>query len=88
MLRVDAAVVGGSARDLQLVARQRDDGGIAAGDRDRRIQGEILALPALLQRLALKDHVHVGLGRAVHDRRFGGVHLDDHIVHAAAVQGA
>jgi hypothetical protein len=49
---------------------------------------EVLALLVLLDRLALDDQVDEGPGRSVHDRGLRGVHLDDHVVDAAAAERA
>ena len=88
MLGVDAAVVSRGAGDLQLVAGQRDDGGIAAGDRNRGVELEVLTVGVLLHRFALENEVNKRPRRAVEDRRFGGVHLDHDVVDAAAVERA
>ncbi len=88
MLGVDATVVGRRARDLQLVAGQRDQRGIAARDRYRHIQAKRIAVLRLLHRLPLEDQVHKRFRRTVHDRRLARIHLDEDVVDAAAVQRA
>jgi hypothetical protein len=85
MLRVDAAVVGRGAGDLQVIARQGDDRGAAAGHGHRLGKVEILALGVLLHRLALEDHRDKRPRRTVENRWLAGVHLDDEIVDPAAM---
>jgi hypothetical protein len=85
VLRVDPAVVGGSAGDFQFVARQGDDRGLAFGDGDGGIEGEVFAVLVLLDGLAAHDEIDERLRGAVEDRHLGPVHIDDGIVDAAAL---
>ena len=87
VLRVDAAVVGGRARDAQAVEGQGDDGAAAFVDRDRVREHERLARFGLLDDAALVDERGEGAGGTVDDRRLGGVEFDDGVVHGHAAQG-
>ena len=87
VLRMDAAVVGRGAGNLQAVGRQRDDRGAAARHGDRLVEHKVLPFRLLFDRLGLQDEIHERLGRAVHDGRLARVHLHQHVVDAAAVAG-
>ena len=87
VLRVDAAVVGGSAGDAQAVEGQGDDGAAAFVDRDRVREHERLAHGVLFDDAALVDERGEGAGGTVDDGRFGGVELDDRVVHGHAAEG-
>jgi len=79
-----------SSAEVQEIfsSSQGDDRGAAARHRDRGVEREVVPLGVLLERLALQDQIHELPGRSVHDRRLGGVHLDQDVVDPAAVQGA
>ena len=87
VLRVDAAVIGRGAGDAQSVEGQGDDGAAAFVDCDWMRERERFALGFLFDDAALVDERREGAGRAVDDRRFGGVELDDGVVHGHAAEG-
>ena len=87
VLRVDAAIIGRGARDAKAVERQGDDGATAFVDRDRVRERERLALGVLFDDSALVDERREGASRAIDDWRFGGVDLDDGVVHGHAAEG-
>ena len=83
---MNSAIICGGAGDAKAVIGQSDNRAAATRHGNRLVEDIVLALSLLLHRLGFLNQINEVLRGSIQNRRLTGIHLNQHIIHATAVE--